>query len=141
MCTCCHNWTNTANTVNTAVNGCGANRCYNGCTNVTQVQNGCYHGCANVTQVQNGCYGCGRENRRYITFPISGRAVVPVSAICFYPTTWGTTNGYCLYGNTTPTTGTATSNGNCCGFGRCGGAAAIANFNEDYYARQYGLND
>ena len=127
MCTCCQNWMNTTNTVNT-INGCGTYRCGNGC--------------GNRTQLLNGCYGCTANARRYITFPISGRAVVPVSAICFYPTSWGNTNGCCGWGTTANTNTTTTNgNGNCCGFGRCGSAAAIANFNEDYYARQYGLND
>ena len=97
------------------------------------------------TVTTNGCgwNTCGWYNR-YITFPVSGTAYVPTSAIYFYPNTVGT-------GTTTGNNGNTTSNGNnngtngcgcgCCGFGRCGGARAFANYNDDYYARQYGLND
>ena len=134
MCTCCQNWTNIIGGVNTQTTcnnglqrtGCGGRAGCGGRLGGGVVNNG---GCGGF--VNNGCYyGCGR---RYIQFPISGTAVVPVSAIQFYPTAWGNVNG-CA---TTQTDTTA----NGCGFGGCGGATAIANYYQDYYARQYGLND
>ena len=133
MCTCYQN------SMNTSARGCQRSTCggcnggwWNGTTMVVggSTGGGCWNGC------YNGCY-------RYISFPVSGTAYVPVSAIRFVPNYLyaNTANA-----NTTPCTNGAnnangTVGGNCCGFGRCGGNAAIANFYEDYYARQYGLND
>lgn len=121
MCTCCQNWMSAAGAV--AMNGnsynCGRN-------------NGCYNRCCHSC----GCSSQSATNVRYITFPVSGTAVVPVSSICFYPTSWGNGNGNAQSGNTSSNSGC-----NCCGFGRCGSQAAISNYYQDYYARQYGLND
>lgn len=146
MCTCYQNWANRVG-VNSVVNsGCGytqsrcgytQSRC-GGCVQnrcgQSYCQNGCNSGC------QWGCNhswynGCGN---RYISFPISGTAVVPTSSIYFYPTSWGTSGG-CFGTQTTNSSGGCAANSGC--FGRCGGSAAIANYYEDYYARQYGLND
>lgn len=130
MCTCCQNWTNGVGVNSVTVSGCNNGVARMGCARTG-------YGCVQNRSVGCGCgchHGCGS---RYITFPISGTAVVPTSSIYFYPTAWGN-SGY--FGGQTSNV----SNGGCangCGFGRCGGAAAIANFNEDYYARQYGLND
>lgn len=130
MCTCFQNWTNTP------VGVSGQTTCNNG---LARTGCGARMGCGTRTGcgvVCNGCYyGCGR---RYIQFPISGTAVVPVSAIQFYPTSWGHSGG-CFGTQTNNASNGGCSNG--CGFGRCGGSAAIANYFEDYYARQYGLND
>ena len=153
MCTCCQNWTNRVGVNSSVTSGCGytqsgcgytqsrcggcmQNRCggcvqsrCGGCMQNRCGQSGYLWGC------NSGCYnGCGN---RYISFPISGTAVVPTSSIYFYPTSWGTSGG-CFGTQTTNTSGGCYTNG--C-FGRCGGAAAIANYYEDYYARQYGLND
>ena len=115
MCTSCQN-TNARNG-----NGCG-----------------CSCGCG-WSGWQNTC-GC----RRYISFPVSGTAYVPVSAMYFYPNSLGT-NGNTNGNGVTSGNSNGNSNGNngcgCCGFGRCGGTRAFFNYNEDYYARQYGLND
>ena len=149
MCTCCQGWRNGGSTTN----GIATTDCYNGAarTGCVGTRTGCgycgdnsvcvggYNTCGTARMgcaCGNGCQQsyCGR----YISFPMSGTGVVPVSSIYFYPTSWGNSCGY-LGGQTNNA-----SNGGCansCGFGRCGGAAAIANYYEDYYARQYGLND
>ncbi|MBE7093818.1 MAG: hypothetical protein E7367_03915 [Clostridiales bacterium] len=106
--------------------GCQARSCGCCCYNNT-ASNG-----TNVnTGVSNSCCGC-----QYVTFPVTGTAYVPTSAIRFVPNCGWLGN---LSGNTS--TGSTSSGCNSCGFGRCGGAAAYANYNEDYYARQYGLNN
>jgi hypothetical protein len=134
-------------------NGCGRCNCHQntcGCTTNT-VGNTC--GCTTNT-VGNTC-GCttgtfGNTNWnltntavgtgccRYLSFPVSGTAYVPTSAVYFCANYVGT-NGNTV-GNTNGNA-VGTGGGNCCGFGRCGGARAISNYYEDYYARQYGLND
>lgn len=121
MCSCYQN------SVNTCARGCSG---------------GWWNGSAMVAQGATAISGC-NGLQRYITFPVNGTAYVPVSAIRFVPNS--------LFGNTSNTNATGclnaannangTSGGNCCGFGRCGSNAAITNFYEDYYARQYGLND
>ena len=145
MCACYQNtrnscWQNTCCGCNTGRNGCGQNvrtTCgYNGCGWLTTTNEN------TVTTNTCGWNTCGSCNR-YITFPVNGTAYVPTSAIYFYPNSFGsgTTNngnGTAQNGNN----GTGCTNGfGCCGFGRCGGARAFANYNDDYYARQYGLND
>ncbi|MBQ2740716.1 MAG: hypothetical protein IJF39_03740 [Clostridia bacterium] len=132
MCTCCQNWTNGVGVNSITVSGCNNGSARMGCARTG-------YGCVQNRSVACGCncgchHGCGS---RYISFPISGTAVVPTSSIYFYPTSWG--NSGCFGGQTNNASNGGCSNG--CGFGRCGGAAAIANYYEDYYARQYGLND
>ena len=130
MCTCCQNWANRIG-LNSVVNsGCGYTQSRCGGWTQSRCQNGCQCGC------NHGWYnGCGN---RYISFPISGTAVVPTSSIYFYPTSWGNSGG-CFGAQTTNNSGSCVAGSGC--FGRCGGSAAIANYYEDYYARQYGLND
>ncbi len=127
MCTCCQGWMNSGVAANTT--GCNNGSARMGCARMS-------YGCA-----QSRCGGCGSHHgcgSRYISFPISGTAVVPTSSIYFYPTTWGNSGG-CFGTQTNNASNGGCSNG--CGFGGCGGSAAIANYFEDYYARQYGLND
>ena len=140
MCTCNQN----ARSSCFSNSGCGWTRnCYgqNGCR-----QNGCGYQTGNTTDTVtgNGGNGCGTFGycNRYMSFRVMGTAYVPTNAIYFCPDPLGTvgqTNGT---GNTN-TTGTGNCGNGCgCGcFGRCGGARAISNYYEDYYARQYGLND
>ena len=152
MCTCCQNWTNRVGVNSSSTSGCGytQSRCgytQSGCGYTQSRCGGCVQNRCGQSYCQNGCnsgcqWGCNHSwyngfGNRYISFPISGTAVVPTSSIYFYPTSWS--NSGCFGGQTN-----SASNGTCsnsCGFGRCGGAAAIANYYEDYYARQYGLND
>ena len=144
MCTCCQNWTNRVGVNSSSTSGCGytQSRCgytQSGCGYTQSRCGGCVQNRCGQSGCRWGCYngfynGCGN---RYISFPVSGTAVVPTSSIYFYPTAWGTSGG-CFGTQTTNASGGCYTNG--C-FGRCGGAAAIANYYEDYYARQYGLND
>lgn len=136
MCTWCQGCGNYSCRNRSGCGCCGS--CSNanvGCANLRNVNVSC--GVQSTSNANSSC-GCG-SCRRYVSFPVSGTAYVPTSAIYFCPNTLGTAQ-----------TGTSTSSGNscgngsstnCCGFGRCGGAAAISSFYEDYYARQYGLND
>ena len=123
--TCCNN------------NYCGRQSGCGGC-------GGCQVGNTNgnvVGVTGNGCgtYGC---YNRYMSFRVMGTAYVPTNAIYFCPDPLGTVGQNSGTGNTN-TTGTGNCGNGCgCGcFGRCGGARAISNYYEDYYARQYGLND
>jgi len=124
-----------------ARNACGRCNCYQntcGCTTGT-VGNTC--GCTGTVGNTNGNL-IGTGCCRYLSFPVSGTAYVPTSAVYFcanYVGANGNANGN-INGNTNGNTG-GIGGGNCCGFGRCGGARAISNYYEDYYARQYGLND
>ena len=138
MCTCFQNRMNSG-----CWNGCGGQY---GCRNQNYCNRGCNNGCGYIcggttvgvttnTTTQT-TQGVGNTCCRYITFPVSGTAYVPTSAIYFCPNTLGVAQT----GTNTTNNGNGTG-GNCCGFGRCGGAAAINNYFEDYYARQYGLND
>ena len=119
--------------------GCGNCSCKHRCGCAQTYGNGCGQartgGCfgqsvANTTFFGGSYNGCSR----YVSFPISGTAYVPTSAIYFCPNVLGTAQ------NGTGNASNGSSGGGCC-FGRCGGAAAISNYYEDYYARQYGLND
>ena len=144
MCTCYQNMSCSCG-CNNGRSGCGRSTCSNnGClTNTNTVTtNGCgWNTCGWNTWGWNTC-GC----NRYVSFPVSGTAYVPTSAIHFCPNslTGNTTNGNTTSNNNN---GTTTNNGGTCGcgcgcgFGRCGGARAISNYYEDYYARQYGLNN
>ena len=133
MCTCCQNYTGAVQS-----NGCSCNS--NRCG-----FNRCGYGVAAQTTVSGGTF-CGNCCVRYVSFPVSGTAVVPVNAIRFYPT-WGTGANSVDNGNSCGcfwsrgANNQANASSNCCGFGRCGGSAAIANYYEDYYNRQYGLNN
>ena len=131
MCTCCQSQNFRNNSCGSGYGSCrqsGCNGCgQNYCNRVWSTQCGAV---ATSTSFSNGC-------SRYIGFPVSGTAYVPTSAIYFCPSTTSSQNG-----TTSNNNGSSSSCGcNCCGFGRCGGAAAIANYYEDYYARQYGLNN
>ena len=128
MSTCCQNYTGAVQS-----NGCSCN------------SNRCGYGVAAQTTVSGGTF-CGNCCVRYVSFPVSGTAVVPVNAIRFYPTWDASANNgdsghscgcFWLRGANNQ----ANASSNCCGFGRCGGSAAIANYYEDYYNRQYGLNN
>ena len=117
-------------------NGCG-NMC-NGCATVYNGGNGrnafCGATAANVSSASVSA--CNVSNvpscARYMSFPVSGTAYVPTSAITFCPNLLTAQNGV----------GSTSTGGTGCGcFGRCGGAAAISNYFQDYYNRQYGLDD
>ena len=121
MCTFCQNSARNYG----GANGCQARSC--GCCCYNTASNG-----VNVnTGVSNGCWGC-----QYVSFPVMGTAYVPTSAIRFVPNC-----GWVGALSANASTSSTSTGCNSCGFGRCGGAAAYANYNEDYYARQYGLNN
>ena len=125
MCTCCQNRSNY----------CNRSSCGCGCAsvgNVTTSSSCCYYGASCYNACANRC----------ISFPVSGTAYVPVSAIRFIPNgCWNVQvgTGAISNGSSVGTSGGVSSGCGC--FGRCGGAVAMANYNQDYYARQYGLND
>lgn len=128
---------------NTRNSSCG-NRCGGCCGQNTCWRNTCgWNTVGTVTNTNentvttNGCFNFGCH-QRYLSFPVSGTAYVPTSAIYFCANSFGTT---CTNNGNTTTNGNNGGCGGCCGFGRCGGVRAYANFNDDYYARQYGLND
>ena len=156
MCTCCQNTTGCG-----CRNRCGCGSWRNGCGGWS---NGCcgsvYNGCATVYNGGNGrttwcgtsvantsassacasvasAYASGGTSvqscARYISFPVSGTAYVPTSAITFCPNVFASSQN--------EANANSTSSSGCGCFGRCGGAAAISNYFQDYYARQYGLND
>ena len=138
MCTCCQNWTNRVGVNSSVTSGCGYTQ--SGCGYTQSRCGGCAQSrCGQIAcqnNWQSACYnGCGN---RYISFPISGTAVVPTSSINFYPTSWGNSSG-CLGAQTTTSSGGCYANSGC--FGRCSSRTAVASCYEDYYARQYGLND
>ena len=138
-CGCCGNGYN-ASCANGYNSSCGSGL-NSGCGSVW---GGCARNslCGSVATVSGNAVStsnCGRMStqccNRYVSFPVSGTAYVPTSAIQFCPNALGV-------GNAGANAQTNTGGGSACGcFGRCGGATAFSNFNQDYYARQYGLDD
>ena len=133
--TCLQNVTqqNTTQQTNCLQNRCGWGMGWNiGCLTNCNTANGN----GNTTNVN------GSVCSRYITFPVSGTAYVPTSAIYFCANSvgaTGTNNGSTTNGGCSGVNGGCGVN--CCGFGRCGGLRAYSNYNDAYYARQYGLDN
>lgn len=134
-------------------NTCGQNYTRNTCHHSYCLQNRCDWGLGGLSNTNGGFVNtncntvntnCNTVNTngvgfcpRYLTFPVSGTAYVPTSAIYFCANSVGTTG---------TSNGSVNTNGgcggtHCCGFGRCGGLRAYSNYNDAYYARQYGLDE